>query len=760
MTDETARLTAVLGNRYAVEARIGSGATADVYRAIDRKHGRPVAIKVLRPEVGAFMGSERFIREIETAARLQHPNILPVYDSGEVESVLYYTMPFVEGNSLRARLVASGALPLEDVLELVREVSDALAFAHRCNVVHRDIKPENILMLAGHAVVADFGIARVIQAVSEEKLTLAGLGLGTPEYMSPEQAFGEGEIDGRSDIYSLGCVTYELLTGRPPFTGGTPMAVLMQKTTQAAPSLATFAHLADAPGDLGEVLEKAMAGEPGDRFATAVEFSRALREATASGSPPAARQPARSTTASIAVLPFANVSGDAQNDYLSDGVSDELTHALGKVAGLHVVARTSAFAFKGSGQDVRAIGERLRVQTLLDGTMRRAANRVRITAQLVDAKTGFEIWSERYDRELTDVFAVQDDITHSIVEALKIQLLHPGTKLVKASTDNLMAYERFLEARFEWNRRTETGMHKSLALLERAIELDPTFAAAFAAIAESYVTIAIYGQSAPGEAMPRARDAAERALKLDAGQAEALAARACVAAMYDWNWTGAEADFKRAIAANPQSPTGFQWYAMNLLVPLGRFAEAREQLEQARELDPLSGVVALSWALAHYFERDYDRAIAAYLDLLRREPGFGIAHFFLGQTYVAARDPGKAASHLERAIDFAGESPEILATFGVAKAEAGDASAAREALAALEARARKSYVSPVLLAQLHAALGDTNAALDALEAGHAVRATDLVWIGVRPAFDSFRLDPRFARLARDIGVAPAEAAAG
>jgi len=744
-----------LRDRYAIEEKIGSGGMADVYRALDIRHGRPVAVKVLRRAIGGAMEADRFAREIEIAARLQHPNILPVYDSGESAGILFYTMPYVADGSLRARLDRLKTIPLAEAIDIVREVADALAFAHRCQIVHRDIKPENILFLANHAVVADFGIARAIESVSQERLTLAGCGLGTPEYMSPEQAFGEADIDGRSDIYSLACVAYVMLAGVPPHTGTSTIAILHNKSTQPVPSLA--ARRADL-SSLDATLARALAPDAAKRFTSAVEFAGALRDSAGGGAAAGAGLEPERTGTSIVVLPFTNVSGGHDDDYLSDGITEDLTYALARLPGLRVVARTSAFMFKDHGDDARTIGHRLGVQHLLEGTLRRAGRRLRITTRLIDAETGYEAWAERYDREFTDVFAVQDEITSAIVHALRLQLLAEPVPRGPASTQNLMAYQRFLEARFQWNRRTETGMQKSLTLLRRVIELDPSFAAAHAALANSFVTLAVYGQLAPNLAMPPAREAAGLALQLEPAEPDALAARGCVRAMYDWDWPAAESDFRLAVADLPQSPTAYQWYAMNLLVPLKRFEEARQQLERAREFDPLSPVVASSWALIHYFEGDYARALAEQEALLARDAEFGMAHFFIGQASIAAGQPANGIAHLQRAMTLVGESPEIVATLGVARAATGDPAAARAIVTALETQSQSEYVSPVLLAQIHTALGDTDAALDALDRAVALRATDLVWIGVRPTFDALRLQPRFHALVERIGLAQAVAA--
>ena len=751
MNDQIESFRIARAGQYVVEGLIGRGGMAEVYRALDVKHNRPVAVKLLDAALSYAVAADRFIREIEIAARLQHPNILPVYDSGDADGALYYIMPFVEGGSLRDRLRREKHLPIEEVVRIVQEVADALAFAHQRNVIHRDIKPENILFSSGHAIVADFGIARAIDAVESTSLTLVGFGLGTPEYMSPEQAFGEPDIDGRSDTYSLACVAFELLAGDPPFSGGNASVVIMRKTSMEAPSLTTQSrtHL---PPAVDAVVSRALMRNRDERPATVQEFARALREA-ASGEPPASfrtSQPKERIPASIAVLPFVNASGTAENNFLCDGICDELVHALGKVPNLRVVARTSSFAFKGSTEDARTIAQKLRVRFLLEGSLRRSGERLRITTQLVDAATGFQVWSERFDRQVADVFDVQDEITRSIVTSLKLELM-PDDEPVRAA--NHTAYERYLEARFHWNQRTDAGVRRSLELLDEALTLDPQYAPAHAAQSSVLVTLAIYGQRAPAEIMPKARAAADRALALSPSLAEALTARACVRAMYEWDWRGAEDDFERALRSDPNSSTAHQWYAMNLLVPQGRFGEARRHIKQARAADPVSPVVALGWGLIHYFERDFERAVTAYRELLERWPDFGITQFFLGQALLEAHRPDEAFTHLQRALAQAGAAPETMAMVGVAHARADRVTEARAWLAMIEERGRTSYVSPVLLAQLHSALGDEQATLDALEAGRDARATDLVWIGVRPVFDAVRLDPRFESLMRAIGLA-------
>jgi len=451
------RLHAALADRYALERELGRGGMATVYLARDLKHGRPVAIKVLRPEIASALGPERFLREIEVAARLTHPHILPLHDSGEAVGFLYYVMPFVEGDSLRDRLEREEQLPLEEALQVTREIADALSYAHSRDVVHRDVKPENILFQAGHAVVSDFGIARAITAAASGTLTEAGIPIGTPGYMSPEQALAKRHLDGRSDIYSLGCVLYEMLAGEPPFTGPTAQAVLARHSLDPVPPLRTVRQA--VPLAIEQAVMKALEKVPADRFATASEFADALRTPRASGPAPTAAIPK-----SIVVLPFANLSPDPDNEYFSDGITEEIINALSQLPGLHVAARTSSFAFKGKSAGIAEVGARLKVATVLEGSVRKAGSRVRITAQLVNVADGYHLWSERYDRELDDIFAIQDAIARTIAHRLEVALAGPaGDMLVTPPTESLAAYQLYLKARYFWNQRGSASQKPSNA---------------------------------------------------------------------------------------------------------------------------------------------------------------------------------------------------------------------------------------------------------------------------------------------------------
>ncbi|MEP6732906.1 MAG: protein kinase [bacterium] len=745
MEELPTELRDALADRYLLEARAGSGGMAYVYRARDVRHNRNVAIKVLRPYLSTSLGPERFKREIDIAARLQHPNILPVFDSGEAAGALYYVMPFIEGGSLRSRLTERDTLPIDEATRITCEVGDALAWAHRSGVMHRDIKPENILFSAGHALVADFGIARALveQGESSERMTQPGFGLGTPEYMSPEQAFGESNVDGRTDLYALACMFYEMLTGSPPFSGPAT-ALLLQKTTRNAPRPRAPLPLA---AHVEHTLLRALSRDPDDRYATVEDFIKALSSPT--GSYPVVPRPGPPQARSIAVLPFTNTGGDAQDEYFTEGLTEELIHALGATKGLRVLGRMTSFALRNRTlESLRKDGD-LNVDTLLQGSVRRGGERLRILAHLVDTRTGFEIWSERYDRMLTDVFEIQDDITRAIVDALRVELL---AKPPAEAMHDVGAYERYLEARYHWNRRTVTGMQRSVKALHEALAIDASFVAALAALAETHVTLALYGGEPPEPAMRAARDAAKRALELQPELGEALSALACVRAFWDWDWKGAAADFRRAIDASPQYPIAHQWYAMHALVPRGQFPLAQRELLRAKELDPLSPAIAVSIGLTNFFARDFDTAAETFETLLLRDADFAPAHAFLGQVQAEQGKFFESIRHLQRALDLGSDSPEFIAAMGVSYARSGDMHSAQRVLDRLAEGGKSGYVSPVLFAQVHAAMGNSGAALDALDAARELRATDLAWIGVRPVFDALRTEPRFTELLDSIGL--------
>ena len=545
MPDTYARLAAVLSDRYVLEREIGRGGMATVYLAQDRKHARPVAIKVLRPELAASLDAERFLREIGIAARLAHPHIVPFSDSGEASGFVYYVTPFVAGGTLRDRLRTEGRLPLKDALRIAREVGAGLDYANRNGYVHRDVKPENILIADGLAVLADFGIARACCGPGEAVpagVTEVGLALGTPDYMSPEQAAGEPDLDTPSDVYSLACVVYEMLSGEPPFKTASPRSTMARQVTETPRSVRALRP--DAPLAAEAALGRALAKRPEDRFASVAEFVAAL---TAEERVP---QPA-GTGRSVAVLPFVNASPDPENEYLSDGITDELIDALAKVEGLRVASRTSVFALKGKPQDVRAIGALLGASEVLEGTVRKAGDRLRITAQLSSTTDGRLLWSQRYDRTLDDVFTIQDEIARTIVTTLRAtSFADLAEPVARRYTENVAAYGLYLRGRYEWNRRSQEGVREGIRFFEQAIAADPKYALAYTGLADSWALHVDYRSVPVAEGFAKAEAYARQALELDDSLAEChRCARSATARAGSCRWRPCCHRHKRARSA-------------------------------------------------------------------------------------------------------------------------------------------------------------------------------------------------------------------
>jgi len=713
---------------------------ATVHLAEERKHKRKVAIKVLKPEFGASVGAERFLREIGIAAQLSHPHIVPLIDSGESDGSLYYVSPYVPGGSLRDRLLRQKKLAIDDALRIAHEVGVALDYAHRNGFVHRDVKPENILFADDHALLADFGIAHVRSSAGGETLTLAGLALGTPEYMSPEQASGETDIGIPGDIYGLACVFYEMVAGEPPFKGTSARATMAKQVTERARPLRTLRP--DAPSGFERVLEKALAKDPAQRFETVVTFCDALDRARSEPT-----RPFVLTTRTIAVLPFVNASPDPDNEYLSDGITDELINALAKVDGLRVASRTSVFALKGKAQDVRAIGALLEASEVLEGTLRRSGENLRITAQLTSTDDGRLVWSERYDRRLDDVFAIQDEIARTIVA--KLRATSYGEDVAAPSdrhTENVEAYGLYLRGRYAWNKRTSDGVVEGIKYFEHAIALDPSYALAYTGLADSYALHIDYRNVPVHEGFEKAKFYARKAIELDDTLAEAHASLAWSLFIYDWDWDGAAREFRRAIELDPRYATAHQWYAF-LLASQMKFDEALLEAHTAQENDPTSVSVRRSLGYTYLYARKYnqaryhlDRAIAMNPTA---EETFRIQGLILtlDNQYVAAERV------LREALALAPECGSYTkATLAYSLACGGDRSYAKQIAAELEEKRKTEYVSPVELATVQIALGDAERALDWIEAGVDDRRGWSAYLRVHPILDPLRREPRFAAL--------------
>jgi len=747
------RLKAALSESYAIQRELGHGGMAVVYLASDLKHDRPVALKVLRPELAASLGVERFLREIQIAARLNHPNILPLHDSGETEGLPYYVMPFIAGESLRGRLERERQLPIADALRITGEICDALDHAHSVGVVHRDIKPENVLFQVGHAVVADFGIARAVSEAGGERLTETGLAVGTPAYMSPEQAAGDHDIDGRSDIYSLGCMLYEMLVGDPPFAASTPLAILARKSVEQAPAISTVRDT--VPQHVAQAIARALARIPADRYATAREFKTAL----------AAEVGWAGTTAdrgTIAVLPFANMSADPENEYFSDGITEEVINAVAGVPGLRVTARTSAFQFKGKEYDVRDIGHKLNVRSVLEGSVRKAGNRVRVTAQLIDVGGGYHLWSQRFDRDLEDIFAIQDEIASAIADRLKRELgATPQRTTVTAaapeSRPDPAAYDAYLRGRYHRRQMFGGGdaIEKAVAAYTEASEIDPGFALAYSALAELHIVLSIgfAGQSSR-ESMPKAKEAAERALAINPDLAEAQLARGLVAMYYDWDYAAAKARIDRAIAISPSFVDAHFWAEFYYTYVERDFEKAVAANRRAAELDPLD-LLNVSSRLAQVlliFDR-VDEAIERLERVVQVDPNHMVSYIELADAFGRKRDHKRAVAAAERAAELSrGRVDVTAAVLTIAVARSGDITRARKLLQELTEGAQSGYVFPFWLAAVHAALGEVDRAYEYLAEAQRDRDPNLLFITAAPRDVGLQRDPRYEQVLREIGL--------
>jgi serine/threonine-protein kinase len=734
-----------------------------VYLARDPKHERQVAVKTIHPHLTTTQVRDRFEREIQITAQLQHPNILPLHDSGVAGDTLYYVMPYVDGETLRARLERDGALSEKETVQIGRDVASALDYAHRRGVVHRDIKPENILLTSDRAVVADFGISKAVEQTAETALTRTGALLGTPGYMPPEQ-FG-GEVTGQTDIYALAAALYEALTGhRWPL--GKPV---------------DEADWADVPPEIRTALSRALEPAPGDRWESAVAFRDAIgskppvaRLATAkvglallpvllvaalgvwqtlgpsaSGTGvPRAGEGAATERAMVLVLPFENL-GPPEDVYFAAGMTDEITSRLGAVSGLGVISRKSALRYAGTDKSTEDIGAELGVGYILGGSVRWEPGdsaRVRITPELVRVSDDTQLWSESYDRVIESIFDVQSDIASRVVEHLGVALLEAERSVLAARpTENLDAYALYLKGRYFWNKRTEADIQIALDYFEQAVELDPDYALAHAGIADIWIFRGWYSVLAPRETFPKAEQAVTRALEIDGTLAEAHASRAHIDLEFDYDWEAANRGYERAIELDPKYPKAHQWYG-GFLSAMGRHDEALRQAEEARELDPLSLIINTWVGLRHYFAGRNDVAIEEYLKALELDPDFAPAHWHLGWAFGQTGQYEKAISEAQRAISLSGGSSLYTASLGHAYAKAGDHEAARQVLQQLEEESATRHVSAYHVAVIHGALGELDNAFLWLSRAYEERSPWIGYIKVDPRLDGLRSDPRFDSL--------------
>jgi eukaryotic-like serine/threonine-protein kinase len=787
--DEGTSLTSPVAERYHLTRELGRGGMAVVYLARDLKHDRDVAVKVVRPELAAALGRARFLREIEIAAKLHHPNIVSLYDSGEAEGVLYYVMPYEPGLSLRQKLVRDGQLPVADALTILRDVAEAMSYAHQQGVVHRDIKPENVMLNGRHAVVTDFGVAKALTAATGgQTVTTPGLALGTPAYMAPEQITADPRIDNRADIYAFGAMAYEMLSGRPPFVRPTAHAVLGAHVSEQ-PQPVAHQRPSISP-QLAALVMKCLEKDATQRWQSADDLLREIETITARPLPPvrapswksrvaiaavvlalpvlwklwpsrgrddgSTRQASFSASgvaqpsATIAVLPFEN-HGPAADDYFAAGMTEEITSRLGAISGVNLVSRRAAQRFARSDLSMREIGSALGTNYLLTGSVRWSENdstRVRITLELLRARDERQLWSEKYDRVIDDIFKVQSAIADQVIKTLGVTLREEERGRLNAEpTANQAAYRLYLKGRYYWNKRTEENIQIALNYFQQAVDLDPGYSLAWVGIADTWIQRGWYSRLAPREAFPKAKSAALRALEFDSTLSEAHASLAHIHLEFDHDWEAAEREYRRAIELNPKNSIAHHWYG-GFLSAMGRHDEALAQAESARTLDPLAPIIQTWVGLKYYFAGRYESAIAEFSKALQLDRDFAPAYWHMGWAYEQAGrfDEGIAAA--ERAA--AQDSGSLLypASLAHAYAKAGKREQARATLARLMREAAKRHVSAYHVAVVHIALGETQAGLDWLERALAEQSPWIGYLKVDPRIDPVRSQSRFQQLLR------------
>ena len=677
-----------------------------VYKAEDLRLQRLVALKFLPAKaLGSEEAKGRFFREARAAAALQHPNICTVYEIDEVDGQTFIAMAYLEGRELTA-VIGEGPLDIDRLIDFGIQMAEGLEEAHNNGTVHRDIKPANVMVTTkSRPVVMDFGLAQLTSAAS--KLTREGTTVGTSAYMSPEQTLGD-KTDHRTDIWALGVVLYEMATGRLPFEGHYEQAIL-------------YSILNEQPDPITDL-------RPARRSSSAVKEVRP----------------------SIVILPFQNRGRDEEDEYFSDGVTEDVITALGKLKGLRVIPRNSAFHFKGKRPQLHEIVEALHVGHVLEGSIRRAGDQVRITVELIDAAEGDQVWTERYDRVLKDIFDVQDEIAQAIASQLKVELISKQ-RLAEKPTSNDEAYQLYLRGRHLIYRMTGDSMQKGLDLAKQARQLDPDFVQAYAAESLGHMGLAVLGWMAPDEALKQAKSMAVKAIEMDDSLAEAHLYYGMAVMFADWDWPKAEAAMRRAVELNPESPETHSWLA-ELLIPMGRLDEALAEAQRAHELDPLSVEANRKVALCQLYRGDYEACVDSCRRVLDLDAQYALAHGYLGLSQCFAGSVDDALETLRKACDSLAYDPLLHAWFGYVLGRAGRHDDARKILAGLRARREKGLPSSYLIALVHVGLEENDEALRAYEEcveGHEGLA---IYTGF-PMFDPIRDDPPFHALRRRMNLA-------
>ena len=813
MSDLREGLQHSLGSAFTVERELSGGGMSRVFVALDTALNRRVVVKVLPPELAASVSVDRFNREIMLAATLQHPHIVGVLTAGSIDGMPYFTMPFVEGESLRMRIEREGRLTVGRTVSILKDVARALAYAHERGVVHRDIKPDNVLLAGASATVTDFGIAKAVlgslatdpqqhaesgkntgTTTSKTALTQLGTTLGTPAYMAPEQAAADPATDHRADIYSFGIMAYEMLTGHVPFKSKTPQALLAAQLTATPPPIP--AARTDVPIALAQLVMRCLEKERDKRPQTARELAEQLEHpdmvsgafASASqvavkrrywkpmvaaaalivagvvagvvyskrASARAAAQVAAQTAAaaaerarSIVVLPFVNIGRDSTDVYLADGLTNDLINVIGRVPGIRVTSRSVAASAQAKFASASEIGKALNVGRVLEGTVQRDGNRLRVTARVTNTDDGFMVWSDMFERELKDVFAVQDEISRSIADALGAQMSEATTAArPDRGTDDDVAYDLYLRGRHFFEQRGEAGLRRALDLFTQATQRDGKFAQAYAGIAGVYSVLPLHSRTTTESVYRPALAAATRAIELDSSLAEAYAARAQVQ-LPRWRWNEAEADLRKAIAIDPRFAPGHQWLG-ELLMVRNRIPEALAALKRASEIDPVSPVIASSYSMALSLARRDADAVAQARRGVDLDSTFFLPRLVLGVAHLLGGRPADAIRELEVASAL-GTLSHVRGFLGYSYALGGQRQPAETIAQELDARTDADSRAALAVTQI--ALGDTARALRNLEVaaqGHAAFFTAQPLSS--PVFDPVRASPRFQTLLATLGL--------
>ncbi len=780
------RLRAALGERYRVDRAIGSGGMASVFLAEDLKHRRRVAIKVLRPELALALGADRFLQEIRLTANLQHPHILPLFDSGEAAGLLFYVMPYVEGETLRGRLDREGRLPIADAVRLAGEVAAALDYAHRQGIVHRDIKPENILLHDGSALVADFGIA-LAAGTADNRITATGISLGTPFYMSPEQALGQSDVDLRCDVYALGATLYEMLTGQPPFSGGTAQAVVARVITEtpAPPAIAR----PDIPPPVSDAVLVALRKDPATRFPSAAAFQAALNRPMPGGStiaspaaapgrsatrrawilggiaalglvalaglsrysrgtlsPSAAPRTAAAVPRRIAVIPFRNANGDTGNTSFSEGLSLEINDALSRLPELTVVVASSA-RYRDPGVDIAAAGRELGVDAVLTGLVDAADSLIRVRVQLHDVRTHALRWAARYQHARKDLYMLEDTLSLAIAGDLRLATASAGERAARAQrTANPEAHALLVQARGNAERRTAAGLATAISLFGAAISLDSSYAQAWAGRATAENLSAAYGSGNPAEMFAAAKVDAQRAIRIDSTVADAHTTLGFLAVLHDRDWPRAAAEFSRSVALD-STAANTRLYRAWYYVAVDRMDSAVSSLRAAVRLDPTAPIYDTRLGTVLYLAGDLPGAEATLLNALRKDSSYALAHRQLAEVYAAQHRCGEAMNEVRREPGMPDESGSEAA----AAALCGDPAAARRWVAGRAERARAGLpVDGFWVAAVCADLHDAVGMFQWLDAAIARQGGLVFMLRRHPAFREYRGDRRFQAAMRRV----------